>query len=156
MASRQNRDVVPLRVVVRDPLPGVVLRFQSGQTNLVSPSSVSDAVVVFDFSVRVTLPDDEGPVGFFGPFSQGPPKERFVYVNAGRHAGQVDTCWDRRAKIPLTGIRPALIRRALTVPGSVLEVSIAGRGRDGGPVCASVKLPPDVWQVRPPSSRDHP
>ena len=155
MASRPNQDVVPLRVVVRDPVPGVVLRLQSGRSDLVGPSSVSDAVVVFDFAVRVTLSEADGPVGFFGPFTQGPPRERFVYVNAGRHAGQADSCWDRRAKIPLTGIRPALVRRVLTVPGSVLEVTIAGRGRDGGPVCASVKLPPDAWQVRPPSSRDH-
>ena len=155
MVSRQNQDVIPLRVVVRDPVPGVVLRLQSGRSDLVSPSSVSDAVVVFDFVVRVTLPEAEGLVGFFGPFTQGPPKERFVYVNAGRHAGQTDSCWDRRAKVPLTGIRPALIRRVLAAPGSVLEVSIAGRGRDGGPVCASVKLAPDAWQVRPPSSRDH-
>ena len=152
MASRQSQDVVPLRVVVRDPVPGVVLRLQSGRTDLVSPSSVSDATVIFDFAVRVTLPDAEGPVGFFGPFTQGPPKERFVYVNAGRHAGQAGSCWDRRAKIPLTGIRPALIRRVLTVPGSVLELGIEGRGRDGGPVCAMVKLPPDAWQVRPPAA----
>ena len=152
MSSRQKQDVVPLRLVVRDPVPGVVLRLQSGRTDLVSPSSVSDAAVIFDFAVRVTLPDVEGPVVFFGPFTQGPPKERFVYVNAGRHAGQADTCWDRRAKIPLTGIRAALIRRVLTVPGSVLEVAIAGRGRDGGPVCAMVKLPPDAWQVRLPAA----
>ena len=150
VTSRRNQDVVPLRVVVRDPVPGVALRLQSGRTDLVGPSSVSDAAVTFDFAVRVTLPDGEGPVGFFGPFTQGPPKERFVYVNAGRHAGQAGSCWDRRAKIPLTGIRPALIHSVLTVPGSVLEVSIAGRGRDGGPVCAMVKLPPDAWQVRPP------
>ena len=152
MASRQTQDVVPLRVIVRDPVPGVLLRLQSGRTDLVSPSSVSDAAVIFDFAVRVSVPDAEGPVGFFGPFTQGPPKERFVYVNAGRHAGQAGICWDRRAKIPLTGIGPALIRRVLTVPGSVLEVGIAGRGRDGGPVCATVKLPPDAWQVRPPAA----
>ena len=126
VASRQNQHVVPLRVVVRDPVPGVVLRLQSGRTDLVSPSSVSDAMVIFDFAVRVTLPDADEPVGFFGPFAQGPPKGRFVYVNAGRHAGQAGSCSDRRAKVPLTGIRLALIRRVLTVPGSVLEVGIEG------------------------------
>ncbi len=148
MASRRDQKGVPIRVIVHDPVPGVVLRLQSGRTDLVSPSSVSDTTVIFDFSVCVTLPDAGGPVGFFGPFTQGPPGQRFVYVNAGRHAGQADSCWDRRAKIPLTGIRPALIRHLLKVPGSVLEVGITGRGRDGGPVCASVKLPPDAWQIR--------
>lgn len=148
MASRVDQNVIPLRILVRDPVPGVDLRLQSGRTDLVLPSAVSDAKVTFDLSVRVALPDAEGPVGFFGPFAQGPPHERFVYLNAGRHAGQTNSCWDRRAKIPLTGIRPTLIRRLLKSPGSVLEVAVGGRSRDGGPVCATVKLPADAWQVR--------
>lgn len=104
--------------------------------------------MVFDFTVRAGRPDPVGPLVFYGPFTQGPPKERFVYVNAGRQAGQGETCWDRRAKIPLKGITPALVVAALAKPNGTLEVRIAGRGRDSGPVCASVKLPPGAWQVR--------
>jgi len=107
--------------------------------------------VTFDLSVRVALPDAEGPVGFFGPFTQGPPRERFVYVNAGRHAGQTNSCWDRREKIPLTGIPTALIRHLL----KSRQRSGSGCRRPEprrGPVCATVKLPPDAWQVRSPST----
>ena len=149
MASRPNEETVHLRVVVHDPIPGVVLRLQSGRTDLVSPSSVSESRVTFDFTVRVSRPLADGPVVFHGPFTQGPPKERFVYINAGRRAGQVDSGWDRRAKIPLTGIAPELIGRAALLPGGRLEVGIGGRGRDGGPVCALVKLPPDAWKACP-------
>jgi hypothetical protein len=35
-----------------------------------------------------------------GPAAQGPPA-RFVYVHSGTRAGQVGSCWDRRAKVPL-------------------------------------------------------
>lgn len=148
MATRQNQELVPVRIVVRNPLPGVELRLQSGRSDLVAPTSASAAATVFDFAVRVALPDADGPVGFFGPFTQGPPSARFVYINAGSRAGQAGTQWDRRAKIPLTGIGAALIRRVLGLPGSVVEVSIEGRGRDGGPVCASVKLAADAWHLR--------
>lgn len=148
MTSKPAQQILPLRIIVRDPVPGVRLRLQSGRADLVPPTSESESRVVFDFDVRVALPDGDGPVGFLGPFTQGPPKVRFVYINSGSYAGQAGTCWDRRAKIPLTGIGAELIRCALASEGSVLELSIAGRGRDGGPVCASVKLPPDAWQVR--------
>ncbi len=152
MASTKDQLVVPVRIIVHDPIPGVELRVQSGRADLVGPSSVSQSAVVFDFPVRVTLPDTDGPVGFFGPFTQGPPRERFVYVNSGRRAGQGTACWDRRAKVPLTDIGPELIRRVLTVAGSVLTVGIPGRGRDGGPICASVKLAAGAWQVQPPGA----
>lgn len=151
-ASRAAQHLVPLRIVVRDPVPDVELRLQSGQSDLVRPTTASLAAVVFDFPVRIALPDGEGPVGFYGPFTQGPPSQRFVYINAGKRAGQPGSCWDRRAKIPLTGIGAALVRRVLELPGSILEVSIAGRDRNNGPVCASVKLAPDAWHLRSSSS----
>jgi hypothetical protein len=122
---------------------------QSGRTDLVPPTSESSSRVTFDFSVRAVVGDGDAPVNFLGPFTQGPPKERFVYINTGRRAGQGGTAWDRRAKIPLKGIEADLVRRALASPGGVLEVSIAGRGKDGGPVCATVKLPPEAWQLQP-------
>ncbi|MES2306500.1 MAG: DUF5990 family protein [Gemmatimonadota bacterium] len=140
-------DVLALRIIVRDPVPGVALRMQSGQFNLIEPTSASPTAVVFDFNVRVSLPESDGPVGFYGPVTQGPPAKRFVYINVGSYAGQDGGGWNRRAKIPLTGISAELVRRALAEPGSVLKVSIAGRGRDGTPVCASVKVPPDAWQL---------
>jgi hypothetical protein len=76
-----------------------------------------------------------------GPFVQGPPQQRFVYVDIGTYAGQADSRWSRRLKIPLEGIP------AKTIPtGGVLEARVPGTGRDGGPNCATVK-DFDGWKV---------
>ena len=91
------------------------------------------------------LPD--GAPNFLGPYTQGPPALRFVYIRVGRSAGQPDTPFDRRAKIPLGGIGEELLARALKKPGSVLEVHMPGRGKDGTPTCATVRLPPGAWRL---------
>ena len=83
--------------------------------------------------VRIpAVASDGGALG--GPYVQGPPRQRFVYLDIGTYAGQADSCWSRRLKIPLDGI-PAKLMGA----GGVLEACVAGTGRDGGPNCATVK-----------------
>jgi hypothetical protein len=57
-----------------------------------------------------------------------------VYVDIGTCAGQADSCWSRRLKVPLEGIPAKMIRK-----GGVLEARVPGTGRDGGPNCATVK-----------------
>jgi hypothetical protein len=69
-----------------------------------------------------------------GPFVQGPRRQRFVYLDIGTYAGQTDSCWSRRLKVPLDGIPPKLIAAS-----GILEGRVAGTGRDGGPSCATVK-----------------
>jgi hypothetical protein len=59
-------------------------------------------------------------------------------VNSGKRAGQAKTQWDRRAKVPLTGINWTLIKNV--AKGGVLETQIEGTGRDGGPACGTVPL----------------
>jgi hypothetical protein len=136
-----------LRIVVDDPVPGVRLRLQRGRSELVSPTAESATEVAFDFTVRVELRGPRGAPNFLGPFTQGPPAARFVYVNVGQSAGQHDSPWSRRAKIPLTEISAAHIKEALE-SGARLEVHYDGRGRDGGPTCATVRLPAGAWQLR--------
>ena len=69
-----------------------------------------------------------------GPFVQGPRGQRFVYLDIGTYAGQAESCWSRRLKVPLTGITAKMI-----AAGDVLEARVPGTGRDGGPTCASVR-----------------
>jgi|CXWL01.1.fsa_nt_gi hypothetical protein len=149
MASRPERVTLPLRIVVDNPVPGVALALRSGRFDLIMPTSVTATAVTFDLSVEASQSTPDGPVVCYGPFTQGPPTGRFVYITVGTRAGQLNSPWERRAKIPLTGITPALVDRATAQPGSVLEVSFGGRGRDGSPVCATIKLPADAWQLRP-------
>jgi hypothetical protein len=49
-------------------------------------------------------------------------------------------------KVPLEGITWALIRKAISKPGSRLSARIPGTGKDGGPNCATVQLL-GGWQI---------
>lgn len=149
MPGRHGRSLLPLRIVVTDPVPGVALALQSGRTDIVPPTSVTATAVTFDFTVEASEPIAGGPLVFHGAFTQGPPAGRFVYITVGTRAGQWDSPWERRAKIPLAGITPEMVASATTQPGGVVEVRFGERGRDGTPVCASVKLPQDAWRFRP-------
>jgi hypothetical protein len=132
---------VSLRVIVENPPPKVRWAVQSGKSELLDPIVSTEKRLVFEFSVRAR--DDQGDMpNFLGPFAHGPVGGRFVYVNSGTSAGQHDSPWTRRAKIPLGTITWSLIRK-----GSVLEARIAGTGRDGGPACATVPLLGGGWNV---------
>lgn len=146
--TRATQPELSLRITVVDPLPGVWLRLQSGRADLVEASARTSAEVSFDFSVRIGSPQPDGRPTFLGPFAQGPPASRFVYINAGASAGQPGTPWNRRAKIPLGGICQEQVSAVLRKPGAMLEVRYPGRGRDGGPTCATVRLPPSAWVIR--------
>ena len=133
-----NQDL-QLRVVVLRPPPDVSFAVQEGRSALLPPTAVERDHFVFRFSVRVGERAPNDAPNFLGPFAQGPRGGRFVYVNSGKHAGQAGSRWDRRAKIPLGGISWPLVEAAWARPQGVLEARIEGTGRDGGPVCASVK-----------------
>jgi hypothetical protein len=136
---------IPLRVIVVDPPGGVMLAIQAGRSDLHQPTRSCGKAVSFDFTVRVR------PVGntvnVLGGFSQGPPAARFVYVNSGTYAGDPTSPWGRRAKVPLSGITPQLVRELEATPGSVLETYIVGTAKDGGPACATVPLLGNGWAV---------
>ena len=134
-----------VRIVVESPLPGVTMAVQLGKKDLLGPRRVTPREMSFEFPVRVA--DAQQPPRLLGPPVQGPPAARFIYINSGQCAGQSGTPWQRRAKVPLAGITSALIRQHLASPGSHLEVRMPGTGRDGGPTCASVRLPPGAWRV---------
>ena len=133
-------DEVRVRIVVVDPPKGVAFAVQRGRVEIVPPAHRTADALTFDFTVRATLTAGRQPPRLLGPFVQGPPAGRFVYITSGVRAGQTDSCWDRRAKVPLGGITSALIEAARAKPGATIEGRIAGRGRDGSPACASVPL----------------
>jgi hypothetical protein len=137
---------LPLRITLVQPPRDVVFCLQSGKTEIVSPvRSVGDDLS-FDFSVRVGQRPDGQP-NVLGSFAQGPPVGRFVYVNSGTSAGEADSIWTRRAKIPLAGITWLLIEEALAASDGILEARIAGTGKDGGPACATVPLHDGGWKI---------
>ncbi len=141
-------DTLTLRIVVRHPLPDVQLRLQRGRSELIPPIARSAQAATFEFQLDVHRRPD-GSMVLRGPAAQGPPAARFVYINAGTYAGQADSPWGRRAKVPLMNISDALAAAAIAQPGSVVVGTIDGRARDGGPAAATVPLLGDEWRLGP-------
>ena len=126
-----------LRIVIEQPPPGVDFALQKGSGTIFETvqrqhSEGQDLVFEFQPSLKEGVSDSMAALG--GPFVQGPPRQRFVYIDIGTYAGQIDSCWSRRLKIPLDGMPARFIRT-----GGILETRVPGIGRDGGPNCATVK-----------------
>jgi hypothetical protein len=143
MAER-GVDELQIRICVASPPADVSFQVQRGKDGLVPAARRSPASIEFEFAVRVGTQKDGAP-NFLGPFVQGPPNARFVYINSGTLAGDAESCWTRRAKVPLTGISWALIKKARS-GNALLEAEIDGTAKDGGPACASVPLSRS-WRV---------
>src|SRR5262245_50246832 len=98
---------LPLRLIAVTPTAGCDFGLQKGRGNafeVVSKQRSTGADLTFDLHVAVKDNRKDGGPNFLGPFVQGPPEQRFFYIDIGTWAGQMDTPWSRRAKIPLTAI----------------------------------------------------
>ena len=137
-----------LRIVLEKPPAGVDFGLQKGggsnyETIQKQRSGPKD--LNFEFNVRLKNSGDSTPV-FQGPFVHGPSRERFIYIDIGTCAGQPDTQWSRRLKIPLAGITPGILKQFTAEVPAVLEARVPGTGKDGGPTCGTVKLF-DGWKL---------
>lgn len=146
---------LPVRITVLRPPPGVAFAVQRGKDELLAPAQATAERLVFELSVRVVERACGGAPNVLGPYAQGKPDDRFLYLNSGTLAGQADSPWTRRAKIRTAGIRWELAEAALSTPGAMLEARVEGRMKDGGPCCATVPLLDGGWTVRagPPGAR---
>src|SRR5882672_10820304 len=132
---------ITLQIILTRPTPGVVYGLQKGSGNnyeTVQKQMAASADLSFKFSIKVKgdRSKDKLPK-FSGSYVQGPSDNKFVYIDIGTYAGQTDTIWSRRLKIPLTGITWKDIDSLSD--NSMLQASVPGTGRDGGPNCATVK-----------------
>lgn len=135
------------RILLKSPVKGVVYGLQEGKGNdytTIQKKESTGSDIVFEFSARYKAEGDD--VILLGPFAQGPPNGRFVYIDIGTMAGQANTPWSRRLKIPLTGISQDMVQQLSTDPNLILITTVPGTGRDGGPNCATVK-PFDGWKL---------
>lgn len=130
---------LPIRITVLRVPPGVAFAIQQGKHDLLLPSQSKDGSLIFDLSVRVSERKGGGSPNVLGPYAQGTPSDRFIYLNSGTMAGQPESCFTRRAKIKTGGITWKLIEQALA-DGARVETQIEGRAEDGGPCCATVPL----------------
>jgi hypothetical protein len=142
-----------LRIVLQKPPAGVDFALQKGRGHnyeIVQKQRSGARDPVFEFTVSAKPGSNGAGPNLLGPFVQGPPGARFVYIGIGAFAGQAGTCWNRRLKVPLSGIASDLVDRVAENPRAVLETHVPGTGKDGGPNCATVK-PFAGWKlVQPP------
>lgn len=137
-----------LKIVLEKPPSGVDFGLQKGGGNKYETIQIqrsSDKNVEFEFTITVKVNNDGLP-NFLGVFVQGPPTQRFIYIDIGTYAGQKDTTWSRRLKIHLIGISMNTIKELSTNSNKILEARVPGTGRDGGPNCATVK-PFSGWHI---------
>jgi hypothetical protein len=131
------RRELTLRIIIEQPPPDVDFALQKGSRavyDTVQKQRSSGDDLAFEFQPLIRAGTSKSMPTLAGPFVQGPPKQRFVYIDIGKYAGQADSCWSRRLKIPLDGISAEMF-----AAGGVLEARVPGTGRDGGPNCATVK-----------------
>lgn len=132
-----------LRITLEEPPRGVDFGLQLGKgtdyQTIQKQQHMKDKDLSFTGSVTVKDNRADGSPNFLGPLAQGPPTQRFIYVDVGQCAGQTGTCWSRRIKVPLGGIGWDTIKKATNKSGLVLEARLPGTGRDGGPTCGTVR-----------------
>ena len=144
---RDMEQELNFRIILESPPAGVDFGLQKGGGNdyeVVQKQRSKTGDLLFEFSARVKEGKDGEPV-LLGPFTHGPPHERFAYLDIGTYAGQTDTPWSRRLKIPFRGITWDLVNKA-SRGANLLETRVPGTAKDGSPTCATVK-PFAGWKV---------
>jgi len=130
------------RIVLENPPTGVDFALQKGKGSnyeIVQKQRSGTGDLRFEFTARA-IPGVKGAMpNLLGPFVQGTPDARFVYIGIGTFAGQTNTEWNRRLKVPLTGINAQMVEQASRDLCSVFETHVPGTGKDGTPSCATVK-----------------
>jgi Family of unknown function (DUF5990) len=138
-----------LKIILEAPPEGVDFGLQKGSGNRYETVQIQRSNkknLQFELEVGIKTAKD-GNYDFHGPFVQGTLHQRFIYLDIGKSAGQLDSTWNRRLKIPLAGIPSELIEQALTGKNVVFETKVPGTARDGGPNCATVK-PFSGWHLK--------
>jgi hypothetical protein len=137
------------RIVLEKPPAGVDFGLQKGRGSdyeVIQKQRSGTGDLRFEFTVRVSAGSKGEEPNLLGPFVQGPKGARFVYLDIGACAGQSDTKWSRRLKVPLTGLTSNVIEQIKDPAKIILETHVPGTGKDGGPNCATVK-PFGGWKL---------
>jgi hypothetical protein len=139
-----------LHIVLQTPPANAHFGLQKGSGNnyeTVQTQRSTGQDLYFNFSVEIKGDRSKNmPPDFKGPFVQGPAMGRFVYIDIGSYAGK-EGPWNRRLKIPLTGITWELIDEVNAGSGNILQTHVPGTGKDGTPNCATVK-PFEGWKIK--------
>ncbi|MBO9711369.1 DUF5990 family protein [Sphingomonas sp.] len=131
---RTDQTEIKLRIVIEQPVPGVLHSLQSKDDAPLDPKrSKAGEPLAFEFPVRI----GPGPKFFGDQVRREGSERRFVYIRIGQSAGDAASPWSRRMKIDIHDIAQDLLDRAMR--GGVIETVVNGTAKDGTPACASLK-----------------
>lgn len=129
---------INLTIILQQPLDGLQYGLQQGKgTEYTIVQAQAGKGLNLTFAFTIQLKQTKGSISLAGPFVQGTPGNRFVYINIGSYAGQHEAACSGRLKVPLpeTDFQNAL-------SGSSEEYwfcTVPGRTAEGKPVFATVK-----------------
>jgi Family of unknown function (DUF5990) len=121
---------------------GVQRRGKPGELLGVVPGDSPSVTWTLDATVT---PAADGGVDLKGPYIQGPPGGRFIYLNWGTVDDPGTFTMFRRAKLRLDAVAPQVLRSAGEQGTLVARVTLTDSG--GRPTCASVRPPFIEWSA---------
>lgn len=136
-----------IRIILENPMPGLDCCIQSGGRStykIVQKQRSVGNTLQFDFGIKAIK------IGYLmdygGLLVQGLKYNRFVYINMGTFAGDVDSIWSRRIIIPLVNMEEKLVNAAIDNNKTVFVTHINGRAKDQTPASGTVK-PFSGWHI---------
>ena len=133
--------------MIEKPLAGILYAWQEGSGSncrILETQLAGNTDLLFQLTLPFKL-DKEGNPYFYGPFIQGPPKARFLYIVLRSADGQT-TAHNGRLKIPLPELTDLIMEQK--EPGLILTARIPGTNpKNGGPTMATVK-PVGGWALK--------
>jgi Family of unknown function (DUF5990) len=143
------KKTIQLHITLENPPEGVLFGLQKGKgTHYDCIQKQISVAQDLHFNLTADVKADvDGAPDFLGDSIHGIRNGRFIYINIGTSAGQINSCWSRRLKIPLSGITWEMLDKTAENAPCVLETKVNGRGKDGSPSCATVK-PFGGWFIK--------
>lgn len=138
-----------LTIILEAPPAGVDIGVQQGKGNdyqTIQTQRSKGGDLRFECVVTVKDNREDGLPNFLGPLTQGPPTDRFIYLDIGKLAGQASSVWERRIKVPLASLTWKQIEQVTANAALTLEARLPGTAKDGGPSCATLR-PIGGWKV---------
>ncbi len=135
------KKTIKCRIILENSPVGVAFGLQKGKGNLYKTLQMqvgNGGDLIFDCIAEVKDVTDATP-DFLGENIYGTPFNRFIYLDIGTSAGQINSVWQRRLKVPLRDISKEMVQKLISDAGFILETRVNGVGKDGTPNCATVK-----------------
>jgi len=136
-----------LRILLENPVSGTVYGLQKGKGpnyETIQAQLGNGKDLCFDFIVQVKQTNGSDFL-LSGPFVQGTPENRFVYIGIGSYAGQARAPWSGRVKVPLP--EATLLNSKGNIGEHRWSCTVPGRTKDGKPMFATVK-PFNGWSMQ--------